>query len=1098
MMLRATAVGLTCGWVLWCGGAVISAAEPAPEALEFFEKRVRPILVEHCHKCHAGQESKGGLRLDSGTAVLKGGDTGPAVVPGNPEAGTLIEAVRYDPDGYQMPPTGKLPDEAIAALVEWVRQGAVWPLGEGEPVAGGHEFNLEERLQHWSFQPLQKSVPPETQDPAWAQSPIDRFILARLESQRLTPSPPVDRRLLLRRLSFDLLGLPPSWEEVADFAQDTRPDAWDRAIDRLLASPQYGERWARHWLDLVRFAETGGHEFDFEIPYAAPYRDYIVRALNADLPYDQLIREHLAGDLLPSPRIDPATGRNESVVGTAFYWFGQGKHSPVDIRSEECDTVDNQLDVLGKTFLGLTIACSRCHDHKFDPIPQRDYYALAGFLQSSRRTIVDTNRQEVREQIAAALEQHAARHLPQLLAEAAGRAQQFVDDLPRRLLSEDAADVAWRESFQKAAAADRTHPLHLWAHWNAQQNLPRLIADWQRVSTREDETRRTLAAQAPEQSLMPPASQHPAERPPTPWFYEDVAFRPARTLPWLMGDSARQPIRGVSSGDWWAQSGSNAPQFRGSLRSPTFTITAPYIDYWLQRIGGNTQTGRQNKNGQVHLIVDGFQVIRSPLYGHLSLQVEPGAPSRWYRQDVRRFLGSRAYIEIEDVDDGELRVLDIAFREDGLPPIPFNAAIARELSTAPVTTADELAQACQRTLQRAVDLLQQESQAAEPGLLLHAAESAPLLDLVNFLLEQTPASQPSELAQRFAAERQALLAQLSEPAWTIAMTDGTAEDERLLIRGNHRKPGEAVPREFLVALQPVTRNGALGPAEGDAGSGRLELAECIAHPQNPLTARVMVNRLWQHHYGRGLVPTPDDFGKMGQPPTHPELLDWLAAEFIRSGWSIKHMHRLMLRSATYQQSSHLAQADFVERDPQNLWWHRMPVRRLEAEPIRDALLHLSGRLDDRLFGPSVLPHLTPFMEGRGRPGSGPLDGDGRRSLYINVRRNFLSPMFLAFDFPTPFTTTGRRSTSNVPAQALTMMNNPLVVQQTRLWAERVLARSADRDARIDRLYQEAFSRLPAPEERAAAVEFLGEQPDLSSWQDLAHVLVNSKGFVFVE
>lgn len=1098
MTFRPTGAGLLCGWVLWCCGATCLAAEPAPEALEFFEKRVRPILVEHCHKCHAGQESKGGLRLDSGAALLKGGDTGPAIVPGNPEAGTLIEAVRYDPDGYQMPPTGKLSDDAIAALVEWVRQGAVWPQGEGEPVAGGAEFNLEERLQHWSFQPLQVIDPPVTQDSAWAQSPIDRFILARLEAQRLSPSPPVDRHLLLRRLSFDLIGLPPTWEEVDAFARDTRPDAWERAIDRLLASPQYGERWARHWLDLVRFAETGGHEFDFEIPYAAPYRDYIVRALNADVPYDQLIREHLAGDLLPEPRIDPATGRNESVVGTAFYWFGQGKHSPVDIRSEECDTVDNQLDVLGKSFLGLTIACSRCHDHKFDPIPQRDYYALAGFLQSSRRTIVDTQRQEVRDQLAAALAAQAARSLPQLLAEAAGRAQIFVDDLPRRLLSQEAADVAWRESFQKTAAADRTHPLHLWAHWATQENLPKVIGDWQKVSAREDETRRTLAAQAPEQPLTPPGSMHTADAAVSPWFYEDVAFRPAQTLPWLLGESAGQPIRGAIPLGWWAESGSNSPRFRGTLRSPTFTITTPYIDYWLQRIGGTSQTGRQNKNGQVHLIVDGFQIVRSPLYGHLSLQVEPGAPSRWYRQDVRRFLGSRAYIEFEDVDDGELRVLDIAFREEGLPPIPFNAAIVHELSTETVTTAAELARACQRAMQRAVDLLKQAAQVAEPGQHLHTEEFAPLLDLANFLLQQTPAAAPSELAQTFVAERQALLAQLSEPVWTIAMTDGTAEDERLLIRGNHRKPGDAVPREFLVALQPVTRQGALGPAEGSVGSGRLELAECIAHPQNPLTARVLVNRLWQHHFGRGLVPTPDDFGKMGQPPTHPELLDWLAAEFIRSGWSIKQMHRLMLRSATYQQASRLAREDFVERDPQNLWWHRMPVRRLEAEPIRDALLSLSGRLDDRMFGSSVLPHLTPFMEGRGRPGSGPLDGDGRRSLYINVRRNFLTPMFLAFDFPTPFTTTGRRSTSNVPAQALTMMNNPLVVQQTRMWAERVLAKTADHEQRIDRLYQDAFSRLPSPEERAAAREFLGDNPNLAGWQDLAHVLVNSKGFVFVE
>ncbi|OYW19895.1 MAG: hypothetical protein B7Z55_08085 [Planctomycetales bacterium 12-60-4] len=377
-----------------------------------------------------------------------------------------------------------------------------------------------------------------------------------------------------------------------------------------------------------------------------------------------------------------------------------------------------------------------------------------------------------------------------------------------------------------------------------------------------------------------------------------------------------------------------------------------------------------------------------------------------------------------------------------------------------------------------------------------------IADLVNWLVQQAPLSTASPKIAAITDRRQTLERALPRPQLSIASTDGTAEDERLLIRGSHRKPGAAVPRQFLTVLQPFTRAGLLGPANGDPGSGRLEWAECIADGRNPLTARVLVNRLWQHHFGRGIVPTPDDFGKMGQPPSHPELLDWLAAEFLRSGWSLKHMHRVMLQSATYLQSSHVHSMAAEEHDPQNVLLHRMSVQRLEAEPIRDALLALSGRLDDVMFGPSVMPFLTPFMEGRGRPGqSGPLDGNGRRSLYVNVRRNFLSPMFLAFDFPTPFTTMGKRSTSNVPAQALTLMNNPLVVQQSALWADAVLRRHTDSTERIAGLYIDAFGREPTAEEQSAALEFLGPaaaSSDPAPWHDLAHVLVNVKEFVFVE
>lgn len=1101
------------------GAAAAVAAEPSAESVEFFEKRVRPILVEHCQKCHGAEKQKGGLRLDSRDALMQGGDSGPAVVTGEPAKSLLIEAVSYDPDGYQMPPTGKLSDDAIAALTEWVKQGAPWPGS-----AGGSRIpsqltaaELAERAQHWSFQPV-RAVPPSAVERAdWPRNPIDAFILQAQEQAGLAPSAPADRRALLRRVTLELTGLPPTPEEIESFLGDAAPDAYDRLVERLLASPHYGERWARHWLDLVRYAETSGHEFDYEILHATPYRDYVIRAFNADLPYDQFVIEQLAGDLLREPRRDPATHRNESAIGTASYWFGQGKHSPVDLRAEECDTVDNQLDVIGKTFLGLTIACARCHDHKFDPLTQRDYYAQAGFLQSSRQAYLDVNHPA---ETVAAVEELTARARqarPQLLQTTLANLQPLVERLPALLAGDPAhvpgvpADVVtnWRKAQHDEALNDRGHPLHLWAHWSdaPADQVARRVKEWRRTANRDG--RKAESFYAP-RIPAPEVTWTEEGEPVSPWFYEGFAFAPQRGggRRWLLGDDPARPLRGIVSPATWAHSGAVSTRLRGTLRSPTFTISAKYVDYWMHRRGGDAQPHRPNKVGQVSLIIDGFQFIRNPLYGNLTLNVAQRDTPQWYRQDVSKFVGSRAYIEIEDLDDGEIVVERIEFRDDAPPPPPYNALVARQLAAAPIDDLPDVARLYQAVCETALEGLRREE--VYGAAAFARDEAAAGAELVNWLLRQ-PAQlggtePPQSSAADFVALKRELEARIPTPQLTLAMTDGTAENEHVLIRGNPRKPGEEVPRRFLDVLAADRHAAAAHPESGQPGSGRLEWAHQVASPTNPLTPRVIVNRLWQHHFGRGLVPTPDDFGKMGQPPSHPELLDWLAAELVHSGWSLKHLHRLMLTSQTYQMTSRPSAGRAEEVDPQNRLLHRMPVQRLEAEAVRDSLLALSGRLDDRMYGPSVLPYLTPFMEGRGRPGqSGPLDGAGRRSLYINVRRNFLPPMFLAFDFPTPFTTMGRRSTSNVPAQALTMMNNPFVVQQAEQWARRVTESTADPAERVTRFYVAAFGRPPEAAETAAALDFVAQQAaeygapaDPRAWNDLAHVLLNVKEFLFIE
>ncbi len=1096
------------------GRAVASAAEFPRESLEFFEKRVRPVLVEHCVKCHGEKQQKGGLRLDSRAAVLEGGDTGPAVMPRDVKQSVLVEAINYDPDGYKMPPSGKLPDNVIADLTEWVRQGAAWP-DEAEKGPGKkNDFNLAERAQHWSFQPVKVVAPPEVGDPVWATNPIDRFIRAKLDAAGLKPAPSASKAVLLRRLSAELTGLPPTVDELDAFLADESPEALPRTVERLLASPHFGERWGRHWLDLVRYAETSGHEFDYDIPFSSPYRDYVIRALNADLPYDRFVTEHIAGDLLTTPRRDPVTQNNESVLATAFYWFSQGKHSPVDLRAEECDLVDNQLDVIGKTFQGLTIACARCHDHKFDPLTQADYYALAGFLQSSRQTYADYSPPENTQAIVDELQAHDRKNRSEAIETTLATLKPFVARLPDLLMADPAklSDIpaetltAWRRQLHEEAVGQKEHPFHLWAHWSATPNqVAQRVQEWRR------QPRRMRPDPSTKDAATIPGPQSIAEGG-SPWFREGFAFAPLHDQQpdWLMGIESPRPIAGVVRPETWTHSGIISPKLRGVLRSPTFTITQKYIDYWVHRQGGDGHVPRPNKAGQVSLIIDGFQFIRNPLYGHLTLNVPDRATPVWMRQDVAQFIGSRAYVEIEDFDDGAIIVDRIEFRDGPPPPEAFHELIAEGMRSAPVDDLTDVAQVYRTVCENLLEAVRREQ--LYGSAVFTGRDGRAAADLWNWLLRQpltlVPVPPVKEAISVAVRRRRELESGVPVPKYVIAMTDGTAENEHVLIRGSHRRPGSSMPRRnmevFAVldssALEP------LGPREGQAGSGREEWAQSLVSPHNPLTARVIVNRLWQHHFGRGLVPTPDDFGKMGQPPSHPELLDWLAAELVNADWSLKHIHRLIVTSRTWQMTSRVTDLQAEDIDPNNLLLHRQTVQRLEAEAIRDGLLSLSGRLDDRMYGPSVMPHLTPFMEGRGRPGqSGPLDGDGRRSLYLNVRRNFLSPLFLAFDFPTPFTTMGKRSSSNVPAQALALMNNPLVVQQTAKWAETVCATTKDPAVRIQHLYREAFCRAATDVEVQAAQVFLAEQAreygstdDPRCWNDLAHVLVNVKEFVFLE
>lgn len=1118
----------------------LPAAEESPPVfsasdIEFFEKEVRPILANRCYECHSGRSAKpkGGLRVDSRAALLSGGDTGPAIVPGDVRQSLLVDAINYG-ETYQMPPKSRLPAEEVATLTKWVAKGAPWPNEVAKEGATSAIFDLGARkAAHWCWQPVQTRSLPEVHDTSWLQQDWDRFVLAKLEANGIKPAARADRLTLLRRVYFDLIGLPPTPKEVADFEQacspslrpsvspsgeetkrqaDREKEAFAAAVDRLLASPHFGERWARHWMDVVRYAETCGHEFDYPIHHAWRYRDYLIRAFNADLPYDQFVIEHIAGDLLPNPRVNPQEQYNESILGTGFWWLHEALHAPVDVRGDAAGRIDNQIDVFSKAFLGVTIACARCHDHKFDAISTKDYYALAGMLNSSRR-------QE------AMLDPHGkiravAKQVAEVRAESSAVMQKLVIDTPLTgdLLSKyllATREVLYGEPKGREPAAADGHRRDVESvarqfgvtaedlrQWIAalSDSPPPLLQVWRQLAFKATAALGDSEFVAWRERSDRERAKHLEEKANYPlftdfengdasfagWSMTGEAFGAAPTAVGELDPFAAQPQFFELAA---AHSGRLSPRFQGVLRSPTFTLNSRNIFY---RMAG--------KDAEVRLIIDGYTMIefQQLLFGGCKFPINTDGKWVWHRQsgDIGMYQGHRAYIEVVDNGDGWGAIDQICFSNLESPPSttdcePISALAADASIKTLETLAAKIGEGWSAGLKR--------WQAGQPN------QSD--VRLTNWLLSRNLLGPQAAVAKEIVASAQQriekLMQDLPAPMRATTAIDGTGENEKVYIRGNPRFLGEEAPRQLLVAL--------VGPQPAvQQGSGRLTLARQVADPANPLTARVLVNRLWHHLFGTGIVASVDNFGVLGEKPTHPELLDYLAQQFVTEGWSIKRLVRSMVLSSTYQMSSAPNPVDEV--DPNNRLWHRGNVRRLEGEAIRDAILVASGRLDRQEFGPGIAVHITPFMQGRGKPAaSGPLDGAGRRSIYTEVRRNFLSPMMLAFDTPIPFNAVGRRNTSNVPAQALILMNDPFVLEQSRLWAERLLSdQELDFDGRVTRAYIAAVSRLPTSDELREVNSFFESQArqqdiptdkavtDVRVWSDFCHVLFNVKEFAYLQ
>ena len=997
------------------GSAHLPAAEPTPEDFEFFESHVRPVFLEHCAACHSRQagEPEGGLSLDS-PADFRASEG--IALPGRPEESLLVQAVRYDGD-LQMPPAGKLPAAAIGVIEEWVRRGLPWP-ADSAPVVEAVAFDLaQRRAEHWCWQQPRVESPPPVQNIAWCRSEIDQFVLGRLEAAGLTPAPEAPRGVLVRRAAEFLTGLPPDPADIEAVLADPDPQAFEHYVDQLLASPQYGARFARHWLDVARFGETRSHDINHTLPNAWQYRDWVVRAFNADLPYDQFVREQIAGDLLPAPRIDPTTGANESVLGTGFWYLGEEMQSPTDLAQDEGDRTDNRLDTFGKAFLGLPLGCARCHDHKFDAISHEDYYALADMLLSSSYRQVPFETLPANQEVAGrleALDAQARKDLLTLLGAVVPAATAICAPVPQ---------TASAESGRETLIADYTR---------GPASTPIIGDAW---------AWGTQAVPAGTPSLLPIVEGLPGEM-----RVEPVGH--ARC------DAVWSTTR--STGEREASVLGAVDRAGRVLRTPKVRVTEGML--W-HRVRGKLQ---------IFAVVDSHVMIHGPLHGNTIINVDTQGEWRWIGQDLRR---------------------DVGWDRDHIVHVEY----------ATLTGAAAVAET--------VAAVNQPVRADPPG----PAEANRVLGAPNFDWRAEPVRQLVAAAERFAARHDAIAAEVKlESATAPAILDGNGIDQFVLLKGVAARRGEIVPRRFLEAIDGPTQ-----PVWPQHSSGRLELAQRVVDAANPLASRVIVNRIWQHLFGRGLVPTPDNFGRLGEPPSDrlaQSLLDTLAVRFREEGGSIKQLVRRIVTSSVWRMASS-RDPRAVELDPLNLLLHHYPLRRLEGEAIRDKILAVSGRLDRTIGGPSVPVFLTEVHDGiaESRPRhSGPLDGAGRRSIYTRIDRNFLPSFLVAFDFPPTTQAIGRRPITNVPSQALTLMNDPFPVEQARTWAEKKLAGQPDNtSARIGKMYLEAFARQPSAEELAKTIRFLelqaqrhgtslAESPHhLATWTDLAHALINAKEFFFV-
>jgi mono/diheme cytochrome c family protein len=904
------------------GLAMLVGAAMFAQDSDFFEKNVRPVLAERCQGCHNAKAKRAGLDLTSGEGFYAGADSGALVDSSKPEESRILKAISYH-ERIKMPPTGKLKDPEIANIREWVIAGANWPGADPAKVAEAAKDRkiTDGQRRFWSFQPRKVADPPAVQNSVWVKNPIDAFILAKLETKNLAPAPPAAKLTLLRRVTFDLTGLPPTEKEIADFLADESPAAYEKVVDRLLASPRYGERWGRHWLDVARYADSTGADEDHRYPDAWRYRDYVIAAFNQDLPYDRFVTEQIAGDLLPPEGDDARIGVNRrGLIATGFLAIGPRLIAEQDKKKMFYDYVDEQIATTTRAFLGLTVDCARCHDHKFDPITQKDYTALASIFASTK---------------------------------AWAKLEGTVSQMYRPPLVQKDTYEAWNKHQQKIAAKKRDIELI-----DREQSRLRL----QTLTAKLSDYMVAVRSGAPARELDPEILN--------------------RWKEYLNPDGDVRPYLAK----WEKASGADTRAVAEAYRAEFEKSAADYDEALVKW-----------KKAVEKANADGL----------------PGPDKPNFDVTYHRFFQ------------------DVYLDKKGpfAPPVDFEKTFPADV-------------------------------AARRAALVGEKEQ----------LEKTSPPQP-DLA--------------------IGVEEGDLVTQHLFVRGDVHSEGDIVPKRFPIVLAGEDQPGIA------SGSGRRELAAWLTDPNHPLVARVMVNRIWQGHFGEGIVRTPSNFGLLGEKPTHPELLDWLAQQFVDGGWRVKRLHKLILLSNTYQQSSQITK-EKIETDPSNRLWSRFQRRRLDVEEIRDAMLSIDGTIDLTMGGP--------LQEGTGTDGENSAKRmsidpatSKRRTVYIPLRRSNLPSLLNLFDFGDATTTGEGRSRTNVAPQALFAMNSPFINRSASALAEQTMPLPVEDAIRTS--YLRVLNRPAAEPEVETLNGYMAAFPDEAEFarrRSLYRILLASNEFFYVD
>ncbi len=940
-------------YVLISGAAASTEVMRVQEAqqAEFFEKRIRPVLMRNCSGCHNPKAQVAGLDLTTAEGFLRGGESGPIFNKERPEQSRILQVIGYE-GKLKMPPKGKLKEDEIADIAEWVRMGAPWP--GAAPVAAVSEPGkwvgrstvrefTEQEKKYWAFQSLTHPEVPKVKDQSWVRSPIDGFILSKLEGQNIKPASPAGKETLLRRATFDLTGMPPTEAEIRDFLADDSPDAFKKVVERLLASPRYGEKWGRNWLDVARYADSTGNDEDHRYPYAWKYRDYVIESFNKDLPYDQFVREQIAGDVLPPPNSEGINRRG--IIATGFLALGPKAIAQQDKKKMLYDVYDEQVDVTSKAFLGLTISCARCHNHKFDPILTKDYYSMVGIFASTKS---------------------------------------FSD--PKPLVSQVYyKPLVTKEEYDRYLEKRKTH-----------QKLVRKeqLAIGEIIDTAREQLLATQIGRVAEYMIAARA------------VYQDKA--------------------------------DPASVSREKQLDPE--ILRRWVEYLKPgRVRLHLLEWDKADPSNLKTVADKYQAQFNERYAQWVKVLNEWREK--YRESVATNKEASAKPEF---DAGKDRFFhEVLFPKGG----PF------------AVSQDDKARFSETELKNLTELKKK--------------------------LDELKAQAPQE------------------PEMACAVEDGEIADQKVFIRGDYHNEGEDAPKAFPQIV--ISSPGGPPQPQISSGSGRLQLANWIADGANPLTPRVMVNRIWQGHFGEGIVRTPDNFGKMGERPSHPELLDFLAWKFIESGWSVKTMHRMIMLSNAYQMSSQADEAAF-SADSENRLLSRFNRRRLTVEEMRDALLAIDGSLDLTVGGTLQSGLGTDGENDNKRLSMNP-EQLNRRTVYLPLRRANLPSLLNLFDFGDATTASGKRQLTNVATQALFWMNSEFVTERSNNFVRSLMAdKNANDESRVKAAYRRIANREAMPEEVSSALKYIadfsrkfsGEQSINKAWSSFCRALMASNNFIYVD